>query len=127
VILGVDFTTEDVGTAWLKYLPMACTAEHVALEALKAGVPAMQAAEHFAQTIRLVHGELYEALPIRVLGPIPMRVALINSLYRCRIVVKYRQGRDFRDFLRECALRYSRSRWQTKARWFIDLAGEPDN
>lgn len=35
---GIDFTMEDVGKAWLKYLPMACTAEHVALENLKAGL-----------------------------------------------------------------------------------------
>ena len=28
---GPDFTPADVGAAWLKYLPMACTAEHVAL------------------------------------------------------------------------------------------------
>jgi len=42
---GVDFTTDDVGAAWLKYLPLACTAEKVALAALKDGVPAMQAAE----------------------------------------------------------------------------------
>jgi ADP-ribosylglycohydrolase len=37
---GLDFTTADVGRAWLKYLPMACTAEHVALENLKKGIPA---------------------------------------------------------------------------------------
>ncbi|MCX7805625.1 MAG: ADP-ribosylglycohydrolase family protein [Planctomycetota bacterium] len=35
---GLDFTAEDVGKAWLKYLPMACTAEHVALENLKKGL-----------------------------------------------------------------------------------------
>jgi ADP-ribosylglycohydrolase len=35
---GLDFTSEDVGKAWLKYLPIACTAEHVALENLKAGL-----------------------------------------------------------------------------------------
>ena len=42
---GVDFTTDDAGKAWLKYLPYACTAEDVALKALKAGVPAAQTAE----------------------------------------------------------------------------------
>jgi len=42
---GTYFTTEDVGKAWLKYLPMACTAEDVALKALKAGIPADKAAE----------------------------------------------------------------------------------
>lgn len=35
---GLDFTSGDVGRAWLKYLPMACTAEHVALENLRAGL-----------------------------------------------------------------------------------------
>jgi len=42
---GPDFTTADVGRAWLKYLPMACTAEHVALVNLKKGIPAEQAGE----------------------------------------------------------------------------------
>jgi ADP-ribosylglycohydrolase len=40
---GVSFTTEDVGKAWLKYLPYACTAEDVALKNLKAGIPALEA------------------------------------------------------------------------------------
>jgi len=35
---GPDFTTEDIGRAWLRYLPMACTAESVALENLKKGL-----------------------------------------------------------------------------------------
>ena len=35
---GIDFTTEDVGRLWVKYLPMACTAERVALENLKKGL-----------------------------------------------------------------------------------------
>lgn len=41
---GIDFTTEDVGDLWLKYLPMACTAEHVALENLKKGIRGSKAA-----------------------------------------------------------------------------------
>lgn len=42
---GIHFTTEDVGKAWLKYLPMACTAEKVALDNLKKGISAMEAAD----------------------------------------------------------------------------------
>ncbi len=42
---GHNFTTDDVGKAWQKYLPYACTAEHVALNNLKAGIPAMEAAD----------------------------------------------------------------------------------
>jgi ADP-ribosylglycohydrolase len=36
---GPGFTTEQVGQAWVKYLPVACTAEKVALQNLKEGVP----------------------------------------------------------------------------------------
>lgn len=42
---GPSFTTADAAAAWLKYLPMACTAEHVTLENLKAGVAPLEAAE----------------------------------------------------------------------------------
>ena len=35
---GIDFTVRDVGEAWLRYLPMACTAERVALDNLKKGI-----------------------------------------------------------------------------------------
>jgi ADP-ribosylglycohydrolase len=40
---GPGFTSADVGAAWVKYLPYACTAEEVALKNLKKGVPANQA------------------------------------------------------------------------------------
>ncbi len=42
---GLDFTVDDVGRGWLKYLPYACTAEKVALANLGNGVAAGKAAE----------------------------------------------------------------------------------
>jgi ADP-ribosylglycohydrolase len=42
---GPGFTVEDVGKAWVKYLPYACTAEEVALNNLKKGAPANRAGE----------------------------------------------------------------------------------
>ncbi len=42
---GTNFTTENVGQSWLKYLPYACTAEDVALKNLKKGVDALEVAE----------------------------------------------------------------------------------
>lgn len=41
---GPDFTLDDVGAAWLKYLPHAATAEGVALRNLQTGLPPAQAA-----------------------------------------------------------------------------------
>lgn len=43
---GLSFTVEDVGKAWVKYLPMACTAEGVALASLKEGISAFKTGEH---------------------------------------------------------------------------------
>ena len=40
---GPGFTTEDVGEAWLKYVPYAYTAEDVTLKNLKKGIPARHA------------------------------------------------------------------------------------
>jgi len=42
---GLDFSTEDVGKAWLSYLPYACTAEDIALKNLKKQIPADQTAD----------------------------------------------------------------------------------
>ena len=40
---GPDFSIEDMGEAWVKYLPFAFTAEGIALENLRNGVPALEA------------------------------------------------------------------------------------
>ena len=37
---GPEFSIDHVGQAWLKYVPYACTAEHIALRNLKNGLPA---------------------------------------------------------------------------------------
>ncbi|GHU76349.1 hypothetical protein AGMMS49992_21860 [Clostridia bacterium] len=42
---GLDFTIEEAGHAWVKYLPRACTAEEIALKNLRAGVSGLQAAD----------------------------------------------------------------------------------
>ena len=41
---GLEFSTEDVGKAWLKYLPFACSAEDMTLQNLQAGIPAHKSA-----------------------------------------------------------------------------------
>ncbi|MCL2099100.1 MAG: ADP-ribosylglycohydrolase family protein [Oscillospiraceae bacterium] len=42
---GLNFTTEDAGRCWVKYLPYACTAEDIALRNLKNGIPADKCGE----------------------------------------------------------------------------------
>lgn len=42
---GLNFSTEDVGEVWNKYMRYACTAEEVALKNIAEGVPAIEAAD----------------------------------------------------------------------------------
>ena len=42
---GADFSLDDVGAAWMKYLPHAATAEGIALDNLRKGIAPMQAAD----------------------------------------------------------------------------------
>lgn len=50
---GKNYSVADVGQLWLDILPMACTAEHEALEQLKAGTKAESAA-NFNDAIELI-------------------------------------------------------------------------
>ncbi len=43
---GKGYTVEDAGQLWLDILPVACTAEDCALQELRAGTPAMEAANN---------------------------------------------------------------------------------
>jgi len=42
---GPEFTIDDLGKAWIKYLPYACTAEDIALKNLRKGLPASRVGE----------------------------------------------------------------------------------
>ena len=42
---GTDFSVDDMGEAWVRWLPFAFTAEGIALENLRNGVPAMEAGD----------------------------------------------------------------------------------
>jgi ADP-ribosylglycohydrolase len=55
---GLDFTTEDVGKAWVKYLPIAYTAEAIALDNIKKGIPAKEAAEINNPYVQLIGADI---------------------------------------------------------------------
>lgn len=88
---------------------------------------AQQAAAGFSEIIQTLQNAEYADMPIRVLGPAPMRVAYINDLYRYRLVIKHRPGRQFREFLRRAMTQWNEDGRAGKARTYVDFAGEPDN
>lgn len=55
---GPDFSTHDVGKAWIEYLPHACTAERVTLQNLRKGIPADRAALENNPYIQWIGGDI---------------------------------------------------------------------
>ena len=87
---------------------------------------ALRGASLFAQLVEDEQRQNHPQMPIRILGPAPMRVAYINDLYRYRIVFKSRGDRAFREMLRECLEKYSQSSESRSARCFVDMSGDGD-
>ncbi len=67
---GPEFTVEDVGRAWLKYLPFACTAEDVALANLERGVAADLAGASGGQPTLARSCRMSQELPAELDQPI---------------------------------------------------------
>ncbi|MGI5887873.1 MAG: helicase-related protein, partial [Oscillospiraceae bacterium] len=60
-------------------------------------------------------------LPIRILGPVPMRIARISSRYRFKITVKGPYGEAFRDILKRTLARYYQEPGNSGVRVYCDF------
>lgn len=84
-------------------------------------------AQEFVHIAAKRQRESYADMPIRILGPAPMRVAYINDLFRYRVVFKSRGDRRFRDYLRDCVSEWNALSISGKSKLFIDISGEMEN
>ena len=65
-------------------------------------------------------------LPLRVLGPTPGSIEKINDSYRYKLTVKCRNGRRFRDLIRETLTLYEQEKLPGKATVVVDLHSDGD-
>ena len=65
-------------------------------------------------------------LPLRVLGPTPGSIEKINDSYRCKLTVKCRNDRRFRDLIRETLTLYEQEKLPGKATVVVDLHSDGD-
>ncbi|MEG1984207.1 MAG: primosomal protein N' [Oscillospiraceae bacterium] len=120
-----SFYTNEIVSRKLHLYPPFCTLCSIGVISSNDG-DAGEAALEFAKIVERVQAERYSTIPIRVLGPSPMRVAYVNDIFRYRIVLKCRGDRQFRDFLRECIVIWNRSAYNNKAKIFVDFNNELD-
>lgn len=81
------------------------------------------AAERFVECMREELAVQKERLPLRVLGPIPCTYGKINGKYRYRIIVKCKNTRQFRSFMRDSLKNAGSVRETAKVHIFADMNG----
>ncbi len=87
---------------------------------------ASEAAADFSRLL-VSRAKLKSDMPLRVLGPAPMRVAYVKDVFRYSLVLKSRGDRAFREFLRGCADEWNKTNKNNRAKMFVDLSGDADN
>lgn len=85
------------------------------------------AAAAFAECISVAAQNDFADVPLRLLGPAPLRVALVGGMYRWRITVKCRGDRRFRDLLRRAMADYQKRKPSREIRIFADFAADADS
>lgn len=87
---------------------------------------AAAASMRFSSILKEIKEQRYPDIPLRVLGPAPMRVAYISDTYRYRLVLKCRKGRASRDLIREAGERFMAENKNKKINFFVDFNSAGD-
>ena len=66
------------------------------------------------------------SVPVRVMNPSPLRVVLVNGVYRWRIMIKSRGDRAFRECLSRCLTEYKEQYPGDRTRIYVDITNESD-
>ena len=83
------------------------------------------AAAQFAAIVREVSGTM-RGVPLRVLGPAPMNVAMIGGRFRYKLTIKCRADAAFRALMRAALDRYSERGLPARAALYLDFHSDAD-
>lgn len=84
-----------------------------------------QAAFRFTQLLGAAAAER-PRLPLRVLGPVPMNIAMLGGKYRYKLTIKCRNDAPFRALLREVLAAYAAEKLPAKAAVVLDFHSDGD-
>ena len=85
----------------------------------------VQAARSFAVMLGEAASQC-PSMPLRVLGPTPMGVLMVNNRYRYKLTIKCRNDKSFRALLRTVIENYGRQGLASAAKVTVDLNSDGD-
>ncbi len=83
------------------------------------------ASKLFSDTI-MMETKKHSDIPIRILGPTPMNIILVNNKYRYKLTLKCRNDKKFREMLGTAMLKYSENKLADKISIFVDFNSDAD-
>lgn len=86
----------------------------------------LEAAHVFAMDVQRL-AQKKNNIPLRILGPAPMNIAMINNHYRYKLTLKCRNDKSFRSLMGDVLAEYSAKGLPAKASVHLDFHSDADN
>ena len=80
-------------------------------------------AELFMNCLKLALQNHPEKLPLRILRPMPFIYGKINNKYRYRIIIKCKNTKQFREFIRDALKLASKAKETSGIHIYVDMNG----
>jgi primosomal protein N' (replication factor Y) len=107
------FFEQEIGFRRLGLYPPFCSLCVAGFTGKKEG-EVVAAAARFGKLLAEEAGKT-TPMPLRILGPAPMNIVMVNELYRYKLTIKCRNDKAFRDLMRATMDRYSQEGLPAKA------------
>lgn len=118
------FYAEEIAFRKLNLYPPFCAICLVGFQGGKE-TDVVGAAHAFAQAVRQ-YAQSRTDVPLRMLGPAPMHIAMVNGMYRYRLTLKCRNDRAFRELAGQALAAYNAAGWPNKASVSLDFHSDAD-
>lgn len=85
----------------------------------------LQAAQRFGAILAEL-AAAHPQMPLRLLGPAPMNILMLNGKYRYKLTIKCRNDAAFRALLRQALAGYDQEKWPSRASVVLDFNSDGD-
>ena len=119
-----SFYEQEIAFRKMNLYPPFCTICMVGFSGQKED-DVLLAAVAFANTLR-TEAQKDKKIPLRILGPAPMNIAMVNNHYRYKITLKCRNDAAFRALMKTVLAQYSKDGLPQKAAVYIDFYSDAD-
>ena len=119
-----SFFAEEISFRRLNLYPPFCTICLAGFSGAKEP-EVLAASRAFAADVQRL-AQQRSGIPLRILGPAPMNIAMVNNHYRYKLTLKCRNDNAFRALMGEALAAYSAAGWPGKVSVYLDFHSDAD-